>query len=1099
MPQARMQRRAYARRLTPAAVAVAGAVMWMTGGVALAQVEVTQGGSASYRYPLAVPPGPLAPQLSLAYAGGGRGAVGQGWGLQGLSAIGRCAATKAIDGVSSLVSHVANDKLCLDGQRLIQVDATGAALAFPQTNDAASITGGGPREFRLEQDPQTRVRAYGAHSHGGPLYFKVWFRSGLVHEYGSSPDALSDGNTLIMREEGSGTPVAWPLARASDVAGNYADFSYELRAVSTWGSNSRPGIEWNIKRVRYGGNAQRAPMNSVEFTYEDKSDATGDRSEAYQGGSSFANIRRLASISTYVNSTLKVRTTKLGYVAAPTTGRSLLDSVTECVGTANPQTNCLPPTKFGYAPGGLGFADKPSVGLNDQGTSNGLGAAVLKGHIITGDFNGDGRTDILRWGTTNELFLSAGSGNFNNVPAGTSPGQFNLANEVLRLGSPCSRTVAADFNGDGRTDLLRSAVPAGTYYQNNNPVTCAAGTPSVIFVSNGDGSFTSTSLRDAATQATLPLLHASGKIENDGTLYRNYGSYVADDFDGDGILDILSMVADKGEPRGDLNGLGLWCVTGSVNCGVTLWSGNGDGSFRKSVPALFAPGGMTMPSGFPFNSLTGSWAPYVGGGLTVQVRDINQDGTPELVLSPRMALVGADGNGPNGRGSWTQKGQQIIAGVKGGEFALGSYAVSDCLTDPGLADFNGDGFADSICIGSTQRTIGIANGSSNGNFVAHSLSDVPASAVWAPMTVDIDGDGRSDLLQFPGQGAPRLFRSLGERHFKDMGNIQSLVHSGWSGAYEYISGNFSGTGLEFLVVDDFPGQFPNQLFVKVNPLPADLLVKVTSGTGLVTDISYEMLISSSRYASDRGTTEAATLPRVDIAPSTAIVTKVTTDSGVGSARTVTEFGYRGAKLELGGRGYLGFRETRQQNDAPDGTSKLTVVKKLLQQHPYIGSPAVTESFVGAMSAMSAAQTGQAISKVENIYCEQSAAAGAENSATVSAPCTTTTKLLRPYLFKSVSTGADLSGAVLPTTTTTTRYEGGYPVKRLVETSGTGPAGQQSFSKQIDSVYFADDIAGDNWKLGRLKKTTTSSTVPNALTQLSTSPGTQPNAAATSGP
>ncbi|MDR7335407.1 FG-GAP-like repeat-containing protein [Roseateles asaccharophilus] len=1036
----------------------------------------------------------------MAYTAGGRGVLGHGWGLQGLSAITRCGATKAIDGVSALVSNGANDKLCLDGQRLIQVDAAGVALVFPQTNDAASMAGGGVREFRLEQDPHTRVRAYGAHGYGGPLYFKVWFRSGLVHEYGSSPGALSDGNTLVTRDEGSGPPVVWPLARASDVDGNYADFSYELRFLATWGSNSWPGIEWSVKRVRYGGNAQSAPTNSVEFIYEDKSDATGDRSEAYQAGRNFVSIRRLASIASYVNSTLKVRTIKLGYVNAPTTGRSLLESVTECVGTANPQANCSPPTKFGYAPGGLAFVDKPSVGLNDQGVSNSLRSTVLKGYVITGDFNGDGRTDILRWGETNTLFLSSGNGNFNNVPAGTSAGQFNLANEVLRLGSPCFRTVAADFNGDGRTDLLRSAVPAGTYYQNSSPVTCAGGTPSLIYVSNGDGSFTSTPLRDAATQATLPLLHASGRIENDGTLYRNYGSYIADDFDGDGILDILSMVADKAEPRGDLNGLGLWCVTGAVNCGVTLWSGNGDGSFRKSVPTLFAPGGITMPSGFPFNSLTGSWVPYAGGAQTVQVRDINQDGMPELVLSPRMALVGTDGNGEYGRGYWTQKSQQILAGVQGGQFALGNYTVSACLTDPIFADVNGDGFADSLCLNSTQRTIGMSSGSSNGTVVSHVLSDVPASHVWAPQTLDIDGDGRSDLLQFPAQGAPRVYRSLGERHFTDLGTIASLQHTGWTGASEYIPGNFSGTGgLEFLVVDDFPSQFPNQLFVKVNPLSADLLVKVISGTGLVTDISYEMLTASNRYASDGGAAHAAVFPAVrDVVFALPVVTRLTTDAGVDATKATVEFGYAGMKAEANGRGFLGFREIRQQVDAPDGVSKLTSVKQLVQKHPHIGSVAVSETYLGALSAMNAPQTGTRVSRVENIYCDTYAAAGAENSATVTAPCPVSGKLSRPYLFKSVQSGVDLAGYATPTTTTTQRYSGGYLSSVVVQTQGSGPAGTESFSKQTDYQYFPDDILNDNWKVARVKKATTTNVVPNSLSAIPTTAGSQPKASATTG-
>ena len=87
-----------------------------------AQLSV-DGGTPSYLYPIAVPPGVagMAPTLSLAYSASVvNGPVGFGWSLRGLSLISRCAATKAVDGRRSGVNFNAADKLCLDGQRLIQ-------------------------------------------------------------------------------------------------------------------------------------------------------------------------------------------------------------------------------------------------------------------------------------------------------------------------------------------------------------------------------------------------------------------------------------------------------------------------------------------------------------------------------------------------------------------------------------------------------------------------------------------------------------------------------------------------------------------------------------------------------------------------------------------------------------------------------------------------------------------------------------------------------------------------------------------------------------------------------------------------------------------
>src|SRR5262249_40513522 len=88
---------------------------------------------------------------------------------------------------------------------------------------------------------------------------------------------------------------------------------------------------------------------------------------------------------------------------------------------------------------------------------------------ITGDFNGDGRTDYARIGSTGAwVYLSTGNGtfsqNFQSYPTGVTFGQ------------PSSwQTIVGDFNGDGKTDYAR-----------------LADTGSYVFFANGSGSlFTS--------------------------------------------------------------------------------------------------------------------------------------------------------------------------------------------------------------------------------------------------------------------------------------------------------------------------------------------------------------------------------------------------------------------------------------------------------------------------------------------------------------------------------------------------------------------------------------------------------------------------------
>ncbi len=81
-------------------------------------------GNAGYAIPIQIPPGAadVQPALSLAYSSdAGNGLLGVGWTLSGLSTITRCARSKAQDNVRGAVNYDLNDRYCLDGQRLIAI------------------------------------------------------------------------------------------------------------------------------------------------------------------------------------------------------------------------------------------------------------------------------------------------------------------------------------------------------------------------------------------------------------------------------------------------------------------------------------------------------------------------------------------------------------------------------------------------------------------------------------------------------------------------------------------------------------------------------------------------------------------------------------------------------------------------------------------------------------------------------------------------------------------------------------------------------------------------------------------------------------------
>gem|GEM_PF-4114054 len=153
-------------------------------------------GAASYSIPINVPPGinGIQPSLALSYnSQGGNGLMGVGWGLSGLSAISRCPATQATDGVRGSVNYDFGDKFCLDGQRLILTSADST--------------------YRTEIDTFAQITANSA-AGNGPWSFTVKTKGGQILEFGGTGDSRIEA-------QGKPTVAVWALNKVSDQAKNY--------------------------------------------------------------------------------------------------------------------------------------------------------------------------------------------------------------------------------------------------------------------------------------------------------------------------------------------------------------------------------------------------------------------------------------------------------------------------------------------------------------------------------------------------------------------------------------------------------------------------------------------------------------------------------------------------------------------------------------------------------------------------------------------------------------------------------------------------------------------------------------------------------------
>jgi hypothetical protein len=155
-------------------LSLAGATQGDAGTMALpGQFAVNQTGAATYAIPLALPPGTagVVPPLSLEYSSQGtNGLLGVGWTLGGLPAIGRCPRTTAQDAAIGGVNFDANDRFCMDGQRL---SGLGGSYGADGT------------EYRTEVDSYSKIISHGT-AGTGPAWFEVHTKSGQVLEFGNS-------------------------------------------------------------------------------------------------------------------------------------------------------------------------------------------------------------------------------------------------------------------------------------------------------------------------------------------------------------------------------------------------------------------------------------------------------------------------------------------------------------------------------------------------------------------------------------------------------------------------------------------------------------------------------------------------------------------------------------------------------------------------------------------------------------------------------------------------------------------------------------------------------------------------------------------------
>ena len=385
-----------------------------------------QTGTGNYRVPLEVPVGRngLQPKLALSYSSGnGNGPFGLGWALD-------------VPGVQRKTSmgiprYGDSDVFILSG-----------------AEDLVPIPGGAPGQTLYRPRTEGLFARIIHHMESGSDYWEVWSKDGLLSRYGNSrpvgaPASWRD-NAIIADSDGSRI-FAWRLSETVDPFGNRIEYSYVP---------GNPGeAQIYLSEVRYVdyGPDPVSFLVSIRFNYDTtpRPDPFSDRRAAFEVRTSL----RCTSIETWITTDQPVlaRTVHLEYLDIAANGVSLLGKVW-VEGHDGAASQSLAPLEFGYTawdPRSRRYQslDAPNGSLPDE--------SLAHGDLTLVDLFGDGLQSVLQLNGRARFWRNVGQGQLD--PPRTLP----FAPPVS-LGAP--GVQIADFNGDGRPDLLVTDTSGAGYY-----------------------------------------------------------------------------------------------------------------------------------------------------------------------------------------------------------------------------------------------------------------------------------------------------------------------------------------------------------------------------------------------------------------------------------------------------------------------------------------------------------------------------------------------------------------------------------------------------------------------------------------------------------
>ncbi|AXT61814.1 hypothetical protein D1816_16110 [Aquimarina sp. AD10] len=897
-------------------------------GATPGDLTVTPTGAATYRIPIAIPPGikDVVPNVELTFnSQSANGIAGWGWNISGLSTITRVASTKYHDGEIDPVDFDNKDRFALDGQRLLLKSGS-----YGVANS----------EYQTENFSNVKIKGYGTSPFGaqyGPSYFIVYYPNGSRAWYGNGDNSRGQ--------------LEWAINRLEDAQGNFIKYTYSY-------SNSLI----RIKDIAYGSRTGTTSPNIISFSYKNRS-----RPElSYIGGQTFKRTKVLDNIRVYGSSKifreykLTHTTTNLGY--------QRLYRIQEF----NSEGKSFAPITFNYNTTYNGL-----LTLFDEPYDIFPGISAKDHNLATGDFNGDGKMDFITYdrkkkdkitvydrffdssnygqGTTigatynvdfDEIITGSFVNHQNKVLSGNS---FVLINESkssntstsqvkfrvravipsgfggydktwqaptfieIRDEEPRVRSISADINGLSRT-YKDDYINATNRIYNSSNVTYSASHAVTLkpgFHTKSGNTFNGAI--DISKRKQIPRAYISG------------------DFNGDGIMDVLAI--QKPYQNGE-------------EC-IEEWDPYDDRPYVECYPITRRDPKVHFINLNPsatsnFSKLAGTLKHSIKDAGELSVGDFNGDGKSDLFHfgNKRLQVYSLDKN------------NNLVKLVDYSDNKI------DTKTPKLLGDFNGDSkidFATPTAENSSVWRFFTANGVSFYSYnkdigvkyekntsirepgrVEEGIADPFIEFHY--INQDFNRDGKTDILKhkvvtpfgaydrsfdriiqytntFGENDNTVSFTSTSNRTFRNQGNHKfgipiflDINQSNGSPAYGYL-------GVNSLFAYKFTKD--HQTDIQLNSI---------TNSGLTQKIEYSTLERNDGYGPYNNTyPDQYPYINIEVAPSFKVVTEIE-ESGSGVERR-KQFMYENATMHAQGLGFLGFRTFKSTNWDGSGVSNIWNIAK----------------------------------------------------------------------------------------------------------------------------------------------------------------------------